>query len=74
MATFSPSKFLDTLYNDYFLKDKNNWDFDPKVHKYVRDNISFITDHDNTNVRKHYELLRFIIYQLCSNSILQYIN
>lgn len=65
MATFSPSNFLDTLYNDYFLKDKNNWNFDPRVHKYVRDNLSFITDHDNKNVRKHYELLRFIIYQLC---------
>ena len=65
MSNFSPSKFLDELYNDYYLKNKDNWITQYDTHNYINKNLSFM---DNPkNERKHYELLRYIIYQLCSH-------
>ena len=65
MSIFSPSKFLDELYKNYYLENKDEWTFQTNTNNYVINNLSFIND--SKNVRKHYELLRYIIYQLCSN-------
>ena len=64
MSNFSPSKFLDKLYNNYYLKNKDEWEFQYDTHNYVIKNLSFMNNSDN--VKKHYELMRYIIYQLCS--------
>lgn len=65
MSIFSPSKFLDELYNNYYLKNKDEWTNQYDTHNYVIKNLSFMNNPGN--VRKHYELLRYIIYQLCSH-------
>lgn len=65
MSNFSPSKFLDELYNNYYLKNKDEWTTQYDTHNYVIKNLSFMNNPDN--VKKHYELLRYIIYQLCSH-------
>jgi len=64
MSKFSPSKFLNQLYNNYYLKNKDEWITQLETHEYVIKNLSFMNN-DN-NERKHYELLRYIIYQLCN--------
>jgi len=63
MSNFSPSKFLDELYNNFYLKNKDEWINDLDTHNYVNKNLSFMYN----NERKHYELLRYIIYQLCGH-------
>jgi hypothetical protein len=65
MSNFSPSKFLDELYNNYYLKNKDQWTSEYDTHNYVIKNLSFTNNPDN--VKKHYELMRYIIYQLCSH-------
>ena len=65
MSNFSPSKFLDELYNNYYLKNKDEWTTQYDTHNYVIKNLSFMNNPDN--VKKHYELMRYIIYQLCSH-------
>ena len=65
MSNFSPSKFLDELYNNYYLKNKDEWTTQYHTHNYVIKNLSFMNNPDN--VKKHYELMRYIIYQLCSH-------
>lgn len=65
MSNFSPSKFLDELYNNYYLKNKGEWTTQYDTHNYVIKNLSFMNNPDN--VKKHYELMRYIIYQLCSH-------
>ena len=65
MSNFSPSKFLDELYNNYYLKNKDEWTTQYDTHNYVIKNLTFMNNPDN--VKKHYELLRYIIYQLCSH-------
>ena len=65
MSNFSPSKFLDELYNNYYLKNKDEWTTQYDTHNYVIKNLSFMNNPGN--VKKHYELLRYIIYQLCSH-------
>jgi len=65
MSNFSPSKFLDELYNNYYLKNKDEWTSQYDTHNYVIKNLSFMNNPGN--VKKHYELLRYIIYQLCSH-------
>lgn len=65
MSNFSPSIFLDNLYRNYYLKNKNEWISEINTNRYVLENLSFMNN-DN-NIRKHYELLRFIIYQLCNH-------
>ena len=63
MTNFSPSKFLDELYNNFYLNNKNRWSSEIETHRYVLQNLSFMNNPDN--VKKHYELMRYIIYQLC---------
>ena len=63
MSNFSPSKFLDELYNNFYLKNKDEWIYEPDTHNYVNENLSF----SHNNERKHYELLRYIIYQSCGH-------
>jgi hypothetical protein len=65
MSNFSPSKFLDELYNNYYLKNKDQWTSEYDTHNYVIKKLSFMNNPDN--VKKHYELMRYIIYQLCSH-------
>ena len=65
MSNFSSSKFLDELYNNYYLKNKDEWTTQYHTHNYVIKNLSFMNNPDN--VKKHYELMRYIIYQLCSH-------
>ena len=65
MSNFSPSKFLDELYNNYYLKNKDEWTTQYETHNYVIKNLSFMNNPEN--VKKHYELMRYIIYQLCSH-------
>ena len=65
MSNFSPSKFLDELYNNYYLKNKDQWTSEYDTHNYVIKNLSFMNNPDN--VKKHCELMRYIIYQLCSH-------
>lgn len=65
MSNFSPSNFLDELYNNYYLKNKDEWTTQYDTHNYVIKNLSFMNNPGN--VKKHYELLRYIIYQLCSH-------
>ena len=65
MSNFSPSKFLDELYNNYYLKNKDEWTNQIDTHNYVLKNLSFMNNPGN--VKKHYELMRYIIYQLCSH-------
>ena len=57
--------FLDELYNNYYLKNKDEWTTQYHTHNYVIKNLSFMNNPDN--VKKHYELMRYIIYQLCSH-------
>lgn len=64
MSKFSPSKFLNRLYNNYYLKNKDEWITQLETHEYVIKNLSFMNN--DSNERKHYELLRYIIYQLCN--------
>jgi hypothetical protein len=64
MSKFSPSKFLNQLYNNYYLKNKDEWITQLETHEYVIKNLSFMNN--DSNERKHYELLRYIIYQLCN--------
>lgn len=65
MSNFSPSKFLDELYNNFYLNNKNRWSSEIETHRYVLQNLSFMNNPDN--VKKHYALMRYIIYQLCSH-------
>ena len=65
MSNFSSSKFLDELYNNYYLKNKDQWTSEYDTHNYVIKKLSFMNNPDN--VKKHYELMRYIIYQLCSH-------
>ena len=64
MSNFSPSNFLDELYNNYYFKNKDEWTNQCDTHNYVIKNLSF---NNPDNVKKHYELLRYIIYQICSH-------
>ena len=82
MSDFSPTKFIDELYNNYYLKylleqgidhnDEdykyaNGWCFEPTTHNFVATQLSFIGDRNirTKNLKKHYELLRLIIYTSC---------
>ena len=65
MSNFSPSKFLDELYKNYYLKNKDEWTTELDTHHYVIKNLSFMNNPGNE--KKHYELMRYIIYQLCSH-------
>ena len=65
MSNFSPSKFLDELYYIYYLKNKDEWTSQIDTHNYIIKNLSFMNNPEN--IKKHYELLRYIIYQLCSH-------
>lgn len=65
MSYFSPSNFLLELYNNYYLKNKTEWTTQVDTHNYVIKNLSFMKN--KNNIRKHYELLRYIIYKLCSH-------
>ena len=42
MSNFSPSKFLDELYNNYYLKNKTDWVSIIEIHHYVIENLSFM--------------------------------
>jgi len=65
MSNFSPSKFLDELYYIYYLKNKDEWTSQIDTHNYVIKNLSFMNNPEN--IKKHYELLRYIIYQICNH-------
>ena len=63
MEKYNPSAFLNLLYTKYFLKNKEEWINNYDANNLVQINYSF---HQN-NEYKHFELLRFIIYQLCNH-------
>ena len=82
MSDFSPTKFINELYDNYYLdylKEKgfdpnakdykytNEWCFKQETHNFVRKHLDFKGDETimANNTKKHYELLRLIIYTCC---------
>ena len=79
MSDFSPSNFLSELYNKHYLtyltgnprarnyKYTNEWCFEGTVLGFVQNQLAFRGDKINieNNYKKHYELLRLIIYECC---------
>jgi hypothetical protein len=79
MSDFSPSNFLSELYKEHYLKYlasknidpnneyTNNWCFEGTTLGFVRNQLAFEGDKITieNNYKKHYELLRLIIYKSC---------
>jgi len=79
MTDFSPSNFLSELYKEHYLKYlasknidpnneyTNNWCFEGTTLSFVRNQLAFEGDKITieNNYKKHYELLRLIIYKSC---------
>jgi hypothetical protein len=79
MTDFSPSNFLSELYKEHYLKYlasknidpnneyTNNWCFEGTTLGFVRNQLAFEGDKITieNNYKKHYELLRLIIYKSC---------
>jgi len=79
MTDFSPSEFLNVLYNKYYLKEginlktqdyTNDWCSMSETLCYVKKQLAFQGDEKTieNNIKKHYELLRLIIYKSCDYS------
>ena len=77
--TFRPSTFLDTLYNEHYLKFEhehkkdpeyrnykysNDWIIEKEALKYVSDELTFIK---SENVLNHFKLLRYIVLHYCNS-------
>jgi hypothetical protein len=79
MTDFSPSNFLNELYKKHYLKYltdhnihpkapyTNYWCFEETTLGFVRNQLAFEGDEITieNNYKKHYELLRLIIYESC---------
>lgn len=53
-------QFLDTLYYNYYIKDKENWKSNPELHEYVKSTFNFRFDNQ---WQRHFEFLRYIMFQ-----------
>jgi hypothetical protein len=53
-------QFLDRLYYNYYIKDKENWKSNPELHEYVKSTFNFRFDNQ---WQRHFEFLRYIMFQ-----------
>ena len=65
MSKISHSNFLKIL-NCFTILP--SWDDEPFIHSFTQNLYSFINN--SGNVKRHYEFLRYIIYELCNHVIM----